>query len=153
MFKNLNAGHGVVIGLGSFILFILFMIFIFPNGQQNAEVISENYYEEELLYQDVIDAKNNADNLVQRPVYSQSDSGIKIVFPDDIKTEKNMVNFELFRTNDSNLDVTKELQLSAANSFTIPATILASGSYTLKLKWTADKKPYQIDYDVLWKLP
>lgn len=151
MFKNLNAGHGVIIGLGSFILFILFMIFIFPNGQKNSDVISENYYEEELLYQDVIDAKNNADNLVEKPTYAQSPEGITITFPTNIKPSKKQISFNLFRTNDSNLDVKKELELPANKTFVIPAGILAAGSYTLKLKWKADDKPYQIDYDVLWK--
>ena len=56
MFKNFNWGHGIILGLGSFIAFILFMIFIFPDGQQNAEMVSDDYYAEELNYQEVIDA-------------------------------------------------------------------------------------------------
>lgn len=151
MFKKFNWGHGIILALGSFILFILFMIFIFPNGMQNAEVISENYYEDELVYQDVIDAKKNADLLIAKPVYEQNTHGITVTFPLEIKPNDGKVNFVLFRTNDANLDVKKDVELSANHSFTIPAKILAVGSYTLKVKWTTDKKHYQIDYDVLWK--
>ena len=39
------------------------MILIFPNGQKGAELVTDHYYSEELQYQDVIDAKNNADHL------------------------------------------------------------------------------------------
>ncbi len=55
--KNFSWGHGVVIALAAFIIFILSMLFLFPNGQKNSEMVTDNYYEEELQYQDVIDAK------------------------------------------------------------------------------------------------
>lgn len=148
--KNLNWGHGLAIALGCFILFILFLIFIFPMGKQNAEMISNNYYEEELQYQDIIDAKNNAARLEQTPTYKSTAEGILITFPQTIKVDENTVNFVLFRTEDSNLDVKKEVTLQH-NLFLIPAKVISAGSYTLKLKWTENKKPYQVDYDILWK--
>lgn len=151
MFKKFHWGHGVILALASFIIFIVLMILIFPNGKQNAEVISDHYYEDELAYQDVINAKNNADQLIAKPSFSQNVHGITVTFPENIKPESNTVHFFLFRTNDSNLDVKKDLTLSANHSFTIPAKILAAGSYTLKVKWNFNNKLYQVDYDVLWK--
>lgn len=148
--KKLNWGHGLMIALGSFILFILFLIFVFPMGKQNAEMISNNYYEEELHYQDIIDAKKNAASLKQVPNYKATASGIQITFPEEIKPEANKVNFVLFRTEDSNLDVKKEVSISN-NQFIIPNKVISKGSYTLKLKWSENKKPYQIDYDIVWK--
>lgn len=139
-----------MIALGCFILFILFLIFIFPMGKQNAEMISNNYYEEELKYQDVIDAKNNAAKLEKTPIYKISSEGLLVTFPKTIKVDGNTVNFVLFRTEDSNLDVKKEVTLQH-NLFLIPAKVISKGSYTLKLKWTENKKPYQVDYDILWK--
>lgn len=151
MFKNFNWGHGVIIGLGSFIAFILFMIFIFPNGQQNADMVSDDYYNDELNYQQVIDAKKNADLLKDSLQYQQLPTGIKINYPESITPDSSKVHFDLYRTNDSNLDVKKDLNLDMQKSFTVPKQVLSPGSYTLKVKWTQDKKPYQIDYDVQWK--
>jgi len=148
--KNLNWGHGLAIALGCFMLFILFLIFIFPMGKQNAEMISNNYYEEELKYQDIIDAKNNAAKLEKTPTYEATTEGLLITFPETIKVDENVANFILFRTEDSNLDVKKEVTLQH-NLFLIPAKVISKGSYTLKLKWTENKKPYQVDYDILWK--
>ena len=148
--KNLNWGHGLMIALGCFILFILSLIFIFPMGKQNAEMISNNYYEEELEYQDIIDAKNNAAKLEKTPTYKATSEGILITFPETIKVDENIANFVLFRTEDSNLDVKKEVTLQH-NLFLIPAKVISKGSYTLKLKWKENKKPYQVDYDILWK--
>jgi len=150
MFKKFDWGHGIVLALGSFIAFILFMILIFPEGQQNADLVTDDYYTEELHYQQVIDAKNNADLLSEKPVYSQNSAGIQLTFPESIKPENSKVNFELFRTNNSNLDVKKELTLDSKNSILIPSKVLAPGSYTLKIKWQFKNKPNQFDYDVQW---
>ncbi|HBR11984.1 MAG TPA: nitrogen fixation protein FixH [Chryseobacterium sp.] len=148
--KKLHWGHGLAIALGCFIIFILFLILVFPMGKQNSEMISNNYYEEELEYQKVIDAKNNAAKLKELPIYTATKEGIMIKFPQDIKVDGDKVDFVLFRTNDSNLDVKKEISLQD-NVFLIPKKVISAGSYTLKLKWAEKKTPYQVDYDILWK--
>ncbi len=148
--KKLHWGHGLAIALGCFMIFILFLIFVFPMGKQNSEMISNNYYEEELEYQKVINAKKNAAELENQPTYQVTSEGIQITFPKDAKPDGNKANFILFRTDDSNLDVKKEVTISQ-NYFIIPKKVSTKGSYTLKLKWTENKIPYQIDYDILWK--
>ena len=75
---------------------------------------------------------------------------MEITFPESIKADDNKVEFILFRTEDSNLDIKKELNLEN-HKFVIPKKVVFPGSYTLKLKWTENKKPYQVDYDILWK--
>ncbi|QIG90968.1 nitrogen fixation protein FixH [Chryseobacterium sp. POL2] len=149
--KKLSWGHGVVIALGSFIVFILYLILVFPIGKQNAEMISDNYYEEELVYQDVIDAKKNAQHLEIKPIYSQDKNGIKLHFPSERKIDNKQIDIVLFRTDDSNLDIHKLERLDGTNSMLIPAKVLVPGSYTLKTKWKENNQSYQIDYDVLWK--
>ena len=151
MFKKFSWGHGIVLALGSFIAFILFMILIFPNGQKNSELVSDDYYHDELTYQTVIDSKKNADLLAEKPTFQQMPSGIKILFPAKDLPENGKVNFELYRTDDSNLDVKKELSLDNAHAILIPAKVISKGSYTLKIKWQQNKIPYQVDYDVLWR--
>jgi hypothetical protein len=149
--KNFSWGHGVVIALFAFIVFILSMLFLFPNGQKNSEMVTDNYYEEELQYQDVIDAKKRADNLQEKPTYSQNTSGIKIVFPKGYDNSNTTVKFVLNRTDDQNLDIKKSEQLNADQSILIPAKVLKTGNYTLRLTWTKDKTEYRLDYDVIWK--
>lgn len=148
---KISWGHGVVIALASFIIFILGMIFLFPNGQKNSDLITDNYYEEELQYQDVIDAKNRADKLAAKPELKIKQSGIYILFPEDFNNTNTKFDFYLYRSDDQNLDVKKEFTLSAKNDFEIPAKVLSKGNYILKLKWTTNKLKYQRDYDIVWK--
>ena len=150
MFKKFSPVHGIIIALGSFMVFIVTLITVFPMGKQNAELITNDYYEDELVYQEVIDAKNLASKLDKKPTLETSKAGLKIHFPEEIVIDNKTVDFLLFRTEDSNLDINKEVILDATNSFTIPAKVLVDGNYTLKLKWKAAKSTYQLDYDVLW---
>lgn len=148
---KISWGHGVVIALGTFIVFILAMIFFFPMGQKNSELITENYYEEELQYQDVIDAKNRAGKLAEIPKINISTAGLKISFPSDINNQNSKFNFFLYRSSDQNLDIKKDFVLDAQNSYQIPSKVLVKGGYILKLMWTKDQKDYQVDYDIEWK--
>ncbi|MBF5027858.1 FixH family protein [Planobacterium oryzisoli] len=151
MFKNFTWGHGVATALGLFILFILSLIFFFTRSWQNAELVSTNYYQDELMYQEVIDAKNNADALKEQPSYNQTAEGITVEFPSTIALDRNTVEFTLFRTDDAKLDINKQVALKN-NLLQIPAAVLIPGSYTLKVQWSQQGKPYQIDYDILWKV-
>lgn len=149
--KNFTWGHGIILALASFIIFILSMLFLFPNGQKNSEMVTDQYYEEELQYQNVIDAKKRADELSEKPVYSQTAKGITLKFPQDINNTNSTFNFVLNRSDDQNLDIKKTVRLDADQSFTIPAAVLKNGNYTLRMTWTKDKTDYRLDYDVIWK--
>ena len=150
MIRKFTWGHGIAVALAAFMGFILYLIFIFPIGKQNSELVSQSYYDDELAYQQVIDAKNNAQEIEVKPQYHQTSEGIRISFPQELKMPEKVA-FHLYRTNDATLDVEKEITLDAQRSFVIPSNVLSKGAYTLKLSWKKDQKNYQIDYDVEWK--
>lgn len=132
-------------------IFILSMIFIFTRGWQNAEMISDSYYEDELAYQKVIDAKNNAETLALKPEYRQNSEGISITFQPENLPDSRRVQFHLYRTDDAKLDLKNDIVLNAENTLGIPRKILVPGSYILKVKWQKNSKPFQLDYDIQWK--
>lgn len=150
MFKKFTWGHGIVLALGSFMIFILSLIFIFSRGWQNSELITDNYYEEELAYQNVIDAKNNADALQEKPQYSQNAAGIKVSFPKEINNGNTNFKIDLHRADDQRLDVIREMQLDGSGALFVPASVLVKGNYVLRVHWTKDNKNYQMDYDLVW---
>ncbi|RCU44094.1 nitrogen fixation protein FixH [Chryseobacterium lacus] len=150
MLKNFTWGHGIVVALGSFMIFILSLIWYFTSTWKNSELITDNYYEEELAYQNVIDAKNKATNLKELPVYHQNESGISVTFPSEINNSNSKFRIDLHRAEDQKLDIIREMELDQRNSIFIPAKVLAKGNYVLRVMWKKDNEEYQIDYDLIW---
>ncbi|MBP0612026.1 FixH family protein [Chryseobacterium sp. cx-311] len=150
MLKKFTWGHGVALALGLFIIFILSMIFYFTSTWKNSELITDDYYEAELAYQDVIDAKSLANGLPEKPQYSQDKMGIRITFPQEYNNLNTQFSIDLHRAEDQKLDVIKEMDLDGRNSLFIPAAVLAKGNYVLRVHWTRAEKNYQLDYDLVW---
>ena len=150
MLKKFTWGHGVALALGLFIIFILSMIFYFTSTWKNSELITDDYYEAELAYQDVIDAKALAGALPEKPEYVQDQSGIRVIFPKDYNNSNTQFTIDLHRAEDQKLDVIKEVDLDSRNSLFIPAAVLAKGNYVLRVLWTRADKKYQLDYDLIW---
>lgn len=150
MLKKFTWGHGVALALGLFIIFILSMIFYFTSTWKNSELITDDYYEAELAYQDVIDAKSLANGLPEKPQYSQDKMGIRITFPQEYNNLNTQFSIDLHRAEDQKLDVIKEMDLDGRNSLFIPAAVLAKGNYVLRVHWTKADKKYQLDYDLIW---
>ena len=154
--KKFTWGHGAAIALGCFIIFILSIIFLgsrllFPNGNPNSELVSDNFYPDELTYQKVIDAKKNADQLSQKPFFAQLPYGIRIAFPKETIDAGQQVHFELYSTNDKEKDKKQNVNLDNNNSFLVPKEMLSTGSYTLKVRWKKSDIDYQVDYELVWK--
>lgn len=148
---KLSWGHGVVIALGCFMLFILGMIFLFPINKQNAELITDDYYEEELHYQEVIDAKARVDSLANKPtVELRTGKGIILQFPEEITNTNTKFNFYLYHQADKNLDIRKEFSLDENQQILIPAKVLQKGHYILKVYWVTNAIKYQRDFEIEW---
>lgn len=60
-------GHGIIVAIISFMAFIVGLVVYFTSTMKNSELITDNYYQEELMFQSVIDAKNRAEKLTQNP--------------------------------------------------------------------------------------
>lgn len=149
--KKFTWGHGIALALACFIGFILYLIFIFPIGKQTSDLVSDNYYQDELEYQKVIDAKKNADQLSQKPFFAQLPYGIRIAFPKETIDVGQQVHFELYSTNDKEKDKKQNVNLDSNNSFLVPKEMLSTGSYTLKVRWKKSDIDYQVDYELVWK--
>ena len=61
---KLNWGTGIVIAFGLFMTFILFFVFkVQSNSKYDNELVTENYYQQELKFQSNIDKEENSKNL------------------------------------------------------------------------------------------
>jgi len=76
-------------GKGIFLTFIIFfsgiaLIIIFPFNQK-VDLVTENYYKEELLYQDQINKINRTNNLSEKIRVEHTKDILKINYPESYK--------------------------------------------------------------------
>ncbi|MDR1876041.1 MAG: FixH family protein [Flavobacteriaceae bacterium] len=146
-------GHGVILALACFIIFVCVLVGSIEFSKNSFDLVTDDYYEEEINYQQEIDAVNRTASLKEKPVIETADpEGIKIVFPEEFNSTNTTGRFQLFRANSKDLDINKKtLDFSSTNTITIPAAVLVKGNYTLKLYWKKDAIDYQMETPIEWK--
>ncbi len=146
-------GHGVILALVCFITFICYLVFSVEFSKNSFDLVTDEYYDDEINFQQEIDATSHANQLKEKPTIEIVNSkGIEITFPKEFNSQNTTGKLKLFRPNSKDLDVNKKsLDLSALNTIFIPANILVKGNYTLKLYWKKDNINYQMEIPVVWK--
>jgi len=145
MSNKFHWGHGVSIVLGVFIIFILTFVYkTLVKPEYDHKLVSEEYYKEELHFQDEINSLNNASQLKENVKIQHSDKGIEVVFPGSFDPKKIEGYVDLQRANDSKLDLKIDLNLDSL-SLLIPSEKLIKGTYNIKVVWNYEKIPYQLN--------
>ena len=126
-------------------VFILFAVFIGTLVticvRQDISLVSKNYYDDELAYQDQIKRISNAEELEHQPTLSKTNDKIKVQF--DQPVEKGIL--KLFCPSNAKMDRDFELNLSTDNQQTVDISELSKGMYRAKLYWTAAGENYYIE--------
>jgi len=135
-------GTGITIAMIAFMIFILSFVYkSIALDEYQHELVSEDYYKDELHYQEEIDKLNNAEKLSQNVVVKNSSQGLHIIFPQDIEESSITGEISFKRLSNQNLDFTESITLSNHEQI-IPAKKLVSGKWIIKVDWKSDGKEY-----------
>jgi len=94
--------------------------------------VTENYYEEEIKYQDRIDESNSADKLGREVIsYNAQSKVIELDLPNGT-----IGSLQLFRPSDSSLDQTIKVEVTHSGKTAVPLKELKSGYWKVQLNWT-----------------
>ncbi len=136
-----NWGHGIVIFSAAFMSMILY--FVISSVSYDSELVSEDYYEQEIAYQDRIDKKRNASE--EKINISQNVAGLQIVFPSSV--DKGIVRF--FRPSNKELDFQKEIQLDSNFQQQISLDNTKPGLWRIKLDWQKGDKDFYYEESIV----
>lgn len=133
----MNWGKGVMIVMGLFIVFIGVLVSILIG--QKVDLVTEDYYRDEMVYQNEIDAISSG-NTLDSLVVSQKDEQLIIQFAKNIQPDSVVVH--LWRPNDKKLD--QSYSVTGTGVFLIPLKDLHQGNYNLRCEyWLAGKNYLQ----------
>ena len=127
------------------VVFILFAIFIgamvYKAFNTPVDLVSKDYYKEELRYQDKIDGMNNAAKISQVLV-TQNQTAINIQFPKEHKTKAIVGEAFFYCVTDEKKDFRLPIIIDSSASFVVLKNKLQKGIYTVQLNWQLDKEKF-----------
>jgi len=130
-------GKGIVITISAFVLMMVGLVIVCVK-QDDIHLVTQNYYEEEIKYQDQIEKMINANSLDYKVlVYDTQLKKVDLHLPIGAKGT-----LHLFRPSDARLDqkITFDVKDLNANAFDLKS--LKSGYWKVKLTWSASGVHY-----------
>ncbi|WP_420602903.1 FixH family protein [Flagellimonas sp.] len=139
---KINWGTGIVLAFIAFISFILyFVIRMSTDNRANHDLVTEEYYKQELAYQNEIDASKSASEMDANLKVEKSEAGLKIIFPERFDPEKIKGTVSLYRPSNKHLDIDFPISLSKTHLL-IPDNSLVDGRWDITIKWQYEDKVF-----------
>ena len=129
---KLSWGYKIMLGYLTFVAGIVFLVF--KASSQKFDLVTKDYYEQELKYQNIIDQSENVAKLSSPVMVAQTEKEMTISFPAEMKGKKKMVEFYLYCPADAKKDFRKKFEIDE-NEFFQPLPAAIKGKYELKLSW------------------
>jgi hypothetical protein len=141
-----NWGHKLIL------VFILFggMIsyLVYRSVTTNFDLVSKEYYKEELAYQQVIDGTRRASLLTSKVTITRQSDSVVISFPQEMKTGsiKGMAWF--YYAPDERRDRRLQLEATGGNEIKFSSSLFIPGNYTAKISWENEGLHYYTEQSV-----
>ena len=136
---KISWGYKITFAYLAFVTGILFLVYKASNEEY--DLVTEQYYEAELKYQDVIDQKERVAQLSAPLQINASVNIISIQFPKEFSEKAIKGELYLYRPSDDQQDIIKRFTTSEALYETAFGRDL-SGLYEIKLSWESGGKTY-----------
>ncbi len=133
---TLNWGHKVTLGFSAFVLFMFFMVY--KSMHTDFQLVSKDYYKDELAYQQVIDGTNRANQLSTAVTITQTNDMLTIQLPVEMKGKQVSASIWLYCPTDDKKDQRVTLTADADAKLLIARNTIATGNYVVKTNWKAD---------------
>ena len=147
---KINWGTGIVLAFIGFISFIMyFVISMNINRKYDHDLVTEDYYKQELQFQNEIDKESNAKTLEENIGWEKTNEGIIIKFPKTLKTEKITGKVFLYRPSSKQFDFETTISLSNHNLL-IPDNRLLDGRWNIKVDWQYNGKSYLFKQQIIY---
>lgn len=141
----MNWGYKII---GVFAVFVTGIIFLVVSSfSQNIDLVTTDYYEEELKYQTTIDATTRANALSAKMKCSVSNDTLLIEFPAEMKNIEVNAEVWLYFIADKKKDIKKTIQTSNGEIL-LPLTSTNKGLHDVKISWLAAGEQYYFEQKI-----
>jgi hypothetical protein len=141
----MNWGFKITAVFVSFTLLIGFLVY--KSVHTKIDLVSTDYYKEELRFQKQIDGTHNA-NLLSAVKVEQTDSSIAIQFPNELRGTNLEGEAWFYCKTNADFDKKFPIKVNENGLMVIAKKPFLKNNYSLKLKWVANNKDYYSEQSV-----
>ena len=140
-------------GTGIFLAYTLFAValfwFVYQSTKQDNSLVVDNYYEQDLQYQQQYERMQRANSL-SAPVKVQFDqpaAAVVITFPEEVSAPSGSIHF--YRPSDQRFDFRADLAVDELHRQLIPVKGKLGGRWIVKILWEEDGQEYYVERDLV----
>jgi hypothetical protein len=140
-----NWGYRIAMVYILFVCGIMFMVL--QSGRQKIDLVTEDYYEQEIRYQERIDQSGRSAALSEKLQVAISGQSLDIRFPAEFMGKKIIGKALLYYPADGSMDLTSAIATSN-NGFRMELPGKRSGMHILKVTWESEGVTYYNEEEV-----
>lgn len=140
-------GTGIAAAYSVFVLISIGVVVYWMN--QDVDLVTPDYYEKELKYEQQIETIKRTDNLDKNLSIFKENNYIKLIFPklDDYKKFSGDVLF--YRPSDYKQDYSIKLKVDSSYTVLIATPKLKAGYWKVKVNWNVDTTKYYTEKSII----
>ncbi len=136
----MNWGYKILAVVIIFLVGMLSMVYV--AFRQTNEMIDDNYYDKELKYQQVIQAKENLNVYSSDSIIYKEDHNLIVKIPNEIGADLQSGSIYLIRMSESNKDQKIQLKTDKEGKQIIDCSSFTKGEYFYRISWNLLNKDY-----------
>jgi hypothetical protein len=144
-------GWAILLVYITFMTVFLFFFYKSFDELKTNDLVTEDYYEKELVYGEVLEKKQHADTMRVQVQILSSDKGVEVVFPDYISRGDLQGKIVLYKPDNKTLDQEINLVLDSNNKVLINKDKMIPGRWDVILDWEINKVPYFKEQKIIRK--
>jgi hypothetical protein len=144
---KISWGTGIVISILIFMIITTVGMIIFM--KQDVDLVTDNYYEKTLVYQDQIDIQKRTVELNDEVSLKFENSLLNISFPKSYSEDVNDGKLFFYRPSDSKKDFNVPLQLDAEGNQVLSTSKIIKGFWKIGISWNMNEQEYQTQKSII----
>ncbi|HEV2353538.1 MAG TPA: FixH family protein [Puia sp.] len=142
----MNWGNKIILVFVLFAGMISYMVY--RCIQLPVDLVSDQYYKDELAYQQVIDGTKRANALSGRVELAPAGGGFILTMPAEMRRRPVLGHIFFYCPADATRDRTISLQPDGTGSQRIPANAILKGRYNIKVSWVTNGVNYYAEQNL-----
>ncbi len=139
-------GTGIAITLIAFVLTMSFAVYKVMT--QDFDLVTSDYYEQELVYQDKIDQKENALALGEPAKMKLTEGGLVLSLPAVLKGKYGHLELQMYCVNNEDLDFMLTKERWQVEDLTLKHQNIGSGKWIAKLTFKGEEKTFYFEPEI-----